>query len=423
MFQKEQKAYNRFVIKTNRRNNMAKVMAVNAGSSSLKYKLYEMPEEKVLCSGNVERIGHEDGIFGIKFGDQSIKETLPIYDHAKGVELVLEALIKYGIVKSLDEIECVGHRVVQGGKYFSHSAEFDEKNAAIIESLTPLDPLHAPAHITGWKAFKAALPNVPAIAVFDTAYHQTMEPEDYLYPIPYEMSEKYDCRRYGAHGTSHNYLADTAIAHYFGGKAEGTRILSCHIGSGASLCAIKDGKCVATTMGLTPLGGVMMGTRTGDLDPSVMDYLCTCTGKNVDEMYDIFNKKSGLLGVSGISNDTRDIEDAALKGNERAILTSKLFARRVADFIGQYYVRLGKIDLMIFSAGIGENSAYFREMILKDVEEALGLKIDYELNAKIRGKEAVISKDGSAIKVIILPTDEEVMIARDCMKRIENGSI
>ena len=402
---------------------MAKVMAVNAGSSSLKYKLYEMPEEKVLCSGNVERIGHEDGIFGIKFGSESIKETLPILDHSKGVELVLEALIKYGIVASLDEIVCVGHRVVQGGKFFSKSAEFDEKNAAIIESLTPLDPLHAPAHITGWKAFKEALPNVPAIAVFDTAYHQTMEPEDYLFPIPYEYSEKYDCRRYGAHGTSHNYLANTAIDHYFGGKAEGTRILSCHIGSGASLCAIKDGKCVATSMGLTPLGGVMMGTRTGDLDPSVMDYLCTCTGKNVDEMYDIFNKKPGLLGVSGISNDTRDVEEAALKGDERAILTAKLFARRTADYIGQYYVRLGGCDLIIFSAGIGENSDYFREAILKDVEEALGLKIDYAANKGLRGKEAVISTPESKIKVVIIPTDEEVMIARDCYKRIQNGAI
>lgn len=402
---------------------MAKVMAVNAGSSSLKYKLYEMPEEKVLCSGNVERIGHEDGIFGIKFGNENIKITQPILDHSRGVELVLEALIKYGIIKSLDEIECVGHRVVQGGKYFSKSAEFDQHNADLIESMTPLDPLHAPAHITGWKAFKAALPEVPAIAVFDTSFHQTMEPEDYLYPIPYEMSEKYDCRRYGAHGTSHNYLANLAIEHYFGGKAEGSRILSCHIGSGASLCAIRDGKCVATTMGLTPLGGVMMGTRTGDLDPSVMDYLCTCTGKDVHEMYDIFNKKSGLLGVSGISNDTRDVEEAAEKGDERAILASKLFARRVADFIGQYYVRLGGVDLIIFSAGIGENSAYFRKAILEDVQEALGLKIDYELNAKVRGREEVLSTPDSKIKVVVIPTDEEVMIARDCYKRITNGAI
>ena len=402
---------------------MYKVMAVNCGSSSLKYKLYEMPEEKVLCSGNVERIGLEMGIFGIKFADQKISEELPIKDHEVGARLVLEALTKYGIVKSLDEIKCVGHRVVQGGKYFSKSAEFDQHNADLIESMTPLDPLHAPAHITGWKAFCAALPGVPAIAVFDTAFHQTMEPEDYLFPIPFELTEKYDCRRYGAHGTSHNYLADTAIEHYFGGKAEGTRILSCHIGSGSSLCAIKDGKCVATSMGLTPLGGVMMGTRTGDLDPSVMDYLCNCTGKSVDEMYDIFNKKSGLLGVSGVSSDTRDVEAAAKEGNERAITCVKLFARRVADYIGQYYVRLGGADLIIFSAGIGENSDYLREMILRDVEEALGLKIDYAKNVGLRGKEEVLSLPESKIKVVVLPTDEEVMIARDCLRRIENGRI
>ena len=402
---------------------MYKVMAVNCGSSSLKFKLYEMPEEKALCSGNVERIGLAEGIFGIKFGSEKVEVKQPIPDHAIGAKLVLEALTKYGIISSLDEIKCVGHRVVQGGKYFSSSAEFDQKNADIIESLTPLDPLHAPAHITGWKAFCQALPGVPAIAVFDTAYHQTMEAEDYLFPIPYEYSDKYDCRRYGAHGTSHNYLADTAIDHYFGGKKEGTRILSCHIGSGSSLCAIRDGKCVATSMGLTPLGGVMMGTRTGDLDPSVMDYLCTCTGKDVDEMYDIFNKKSGLLGVSGVSSDTRDVEAAAKEGNERALLSAKLFARRVADYIGQYYVRLGGADLIIFSAGIGENSDYFRELILKDVEEALGLDIDYAKNVGLRGKEETLSTPKSKIKVVVIPTDEEVMIARDCLRRIENGRL
>jgi acetate kinase len=288
--------------------------------------------------------------------------------------------------------------------------------------LTPLDPLHATAHLVGFRAFKQALPNVPAIAVFDTAFHQTMEEEDYLYPIPYELSEKYDCRRYGAHGTSHQYLAIKGKEDFLKDK-EHTRIISCHIGSGSSLAAIKDGKCVATSMGLTPLGGVMMGTRTGDMDPSVMDYLATCTGKDVHELYDIFNKKSGFLGVSGVSNDTRDVEEADLKGNHQAQIASKLFARRVADYIGSYYVRLGGADLIIFSAGIGENSGYYRELILKDVEEALGLKIDYELNRSIRGKEVLISLPESKVKVAIIPTDEEVMIARDCYKRIVNGAI
>ncbi len=399
-------------------NYMYKVMAVNAGSSSLKYKLFEMPEEKVLCSGVADRIGHEDGIFVIKYDGKKVEETLPILDHTRGVELVLQALTKYGIVKSLDEIKCVGHRVVQGGKYFSHSAEFDADTEDKIDMLTPLDPLHAQAHLLGYRAFKAAMPNVPAIAVFDTAFHQTMEPEDYLYPIPFEYTEKYDVRRYGAHGTSHNYLANKGVKDY-GAK----RIISCHIGSGSSLCAIADGKCVATSMGLTPLGGVMMGTRTGDMDPSVMDYLATCTGKDVHELYNIFNKKSGFLGMTGISNDTRDIEDAVHKGNERAIVASKVFARRIADTIGSYFVRLGGADLIIFSAGIGENAPYFRKLILDDIKEALGLVIDYEANEKARGIEMVISKPESKIKVVVIPTDEEVMIARDCYTRIVNGRI
>lgn len=400
---------------------MAKVMAVNAGSSTLKYKLFEMPEGKVLCSGMADRIGHEDGIFKIKYDGKEEKVTLPLPDHSKAVELLLEALTKYGVVKHLDEIKCVGHRVVQGGKYFSHSVDFDLDAAKKIESLTPLDPLHAPAHLTGWKAFEDALPGVPEIAVFDTAFHQTMEPEDYLFPIPYELTEKYDCRRYGAHGTSHQYLSIKGQEDFLSGY-EHTRIISCHLGSGSSLAAIKDGKCVATSMGLTPLGGVMMGTRTGDLDPSVMEYLCTCTGLSVEEMYDIFNKKSGFLGVSGLSNDTRDVEDAAIAGDERCLNAVKLFARRVADYIGQYFVRLGGADLIVFSAGIGENSGYFRRLILQDCEEALGLKIDYGKNEPLRGKEELISLPESKIKVAVIPTDEEYMIALDCYKRIEDAA-
>ncbi|MBP5092342.1 MAG: acetate kinase [Bacilli bacterium] len=398
---------------------MYKVISVNAGSSSLKYKVFEMPEEKVLCSGLADRIMHDDAIFRIKYDGKKFEKVLPIKDHAKAVELLLQALIEHGIVKDLNELKCVGHRVVQGGKYFSKSVNFDEDTEAKITKLIPLDPLHAPAHLVGYHAFKKALPDAKVIAVFDTAFHQTMEPEDYVFPIPYEMTEKYDCRRYGAHGTSHNYLADRAIETIFGGKAEGTRIISCHIGSGASLCAIRDGKCVATSMGLTPLGGVMMGTRSGDLDPSVVDYLCNQTGKSVDEIYDILNKKSGLLGVSGISNDTRDVEKAALEGDERAKLTIKLYARRVADYIGQYFVRLGGADLIIFSAGVGENGPIYRETILKDVEEALDLKVDYEANVALNGKEGIISKPESKIKVAIIPTDEEIMIARDCYKAIE----
>ena len=399
---------------------MAKVMAVNAGSSSLKYKLFEMPEGKVLCSGMADRIGHDDGVFKIKFDGKELKKTLPLHDHAQAVKLLLEALTETGVLKELDEIKCVGHRVVQGGKYFSRSAEFDEDTAKKIAMLTPLDPLHAEAQLTGWKAFVQALPGVPEIAVFDTAFHQTMEPEDYVFPIPYEYTTGYDCRRYGAHGTSHKYLSIKGQEDFLQGY-EHTRIITCHLGSGSSLAAINDGKCVATSMGLTPLGGVMMGTRTGDLDPSVMDYLCTCTGKSASEMYDIFNKKSGFLGVSGVSNDTRDVEDGALQGNKRCKLACDLFARRVADYIGQYYVRLGGADLIIFSAGIGENSGFFRRLVLKRVEEALGLHIDYDKNEPLHGEEALISLPDSAIKVAIIPTDEEKMIATDCYRRITDG--
>ena len=397
---------------------MAKCIAVNCGSSSIKYKLYEMPEEKVICSGQVERIGHEDGIFSIKFNGQSKKDILPIMDHAVGVELILKALVDMKIIASFDEIKAVGHRVVQGGKYFSKSVLFDDYCENKVTELIPLDPLHAPAHLTGFHAFKKALPNAVAIAVFDTAFHQTMEPEDYVFPIPYEYTEKYSCRRYGAHGTSHNYLAITAKEKYLK-DVPNERIISCHIGSGSSLCAIKNGKCVATSMGLTPLGGVMMGTRTGDMDPSVMDYIATCTGKDVHQIYDEFNKKSGFLGVSGVSNDTRDIEAGASKGNERCILAANLFARRIADYIGSYYVRLGGADLIVFSAGIGENSGWFRKLVIDRISEALGIVLDEKANDS--HGDAVISKPESKIKVVVIPTDEEVMIARDCWKALEGN--
>lgn len=391
-----------------------KIMAVNAGSSSLKFKLYQMPEETIICSGIADRIGHDDGIFKISFGGQNIKKILPLPNHAVGVKLLLDALIDYKILNSLNEIGGIGHRVVQGGKYFSDSAIFNDDTEAKIASLIPLAPLHNKAHLVGFHAFKDVLPNVPAVAVFDTAFHQTMEPQDFLFPIPYEYYEQYDIRRYGAHGTSHKYLGEEAaklipeIAH--------PRVISCHIGSGASITAIRDGKCVATSMGLTPLGGIMMGTRTGDLDPSVMMYACKCTGKDVYEMYDIFNKKSGLLGVSGISNDTRDIEEATEKGNVQADITNKLFARRVADFIGQYFVRLGGADIIVFSAGIGENSGFYRELICDQIGEALGVKINRELNLPLRGKTEIISTPDSKIKVAVIPTDEEIMIARDVVR-------
>lgn len=397
---------------------MAKIMTINSGSSSLKFKLYEMPEEKVLCSGNAERIGLADGIFTIKYGDKKDVTTPALPNHGVAAKILMESLVEKGIIKSFDKIKATGHRVVQGGKYFSKSALLDDESVALIESLIPLAPLHNPAHLTCYRAFKEVLPNTPAVAVFDTAYHQTMEPEDYLFPIPYELTQKYDIRRYGAHGTSHNYLAIEGQKYLEG--VEHPKIISCHIGSGASITAIKDGKCVATSMGLSPLGGIMMGTRTGDMDPSVFNYVVQVTGKSSEEVYQMFNKQSGFKGVSQISSDSRDVLAAAEEGVETAILANKLFNRRIADYIGQYFVRLGGADLIIFSAGIGENEPRTRRDVCHLLSEALGVKIDEELNSTIRAKEAVISTPDSRVKVVIIPTDEEVMIARDayaiCMK-------
>lgn len=397
---------------------MAKVMAVNAGSSSLKYKLYEMPEEKVICSGIAERIGHEDAIFSIKYNGIKKEKILPIMNHAVAVQLLLDALIAEGIIKSLDEIKALGHRIVQGGKYFSKSAEFTKETEDKIESLIPLAPLHNSAHLIGFRAFKKVLPDVPNVAVFDTAFHQTMEEEDYIFPIPYEFYEKNDIRRYGAHGTSHQYLSEVGTAHYLKGIKE-PKIISCHIGSGASITAIKNGKCVATSMGLTPCGGIMMGTRTGDIDPSVFNQMVQVSGKTSEEIYQLCNKGSGFLGVSGVSNDSRDILKAASEGNKRAILANKLFSRRILDYIGQYYVRLGGADLIIFSAGIGENAPEYREAICEALKDSLGVEIDKELNKTVHGTEALISTAKSKIRVAVIPTDEEVMISRDAFKLIK----
>ena len=389
---------------------MKKVMAVNAGSSSLKFKLFDMPEENVICSGIVERIGFEDAIFQIKYNGEKYQEITPVKDHAFAVKLLLDGLIKFNIIKSYDEIKATGHRIVQGGSYFNSSAIINEENKEKIKSLIPLSPLHNAAELVGIEAFQKILPNTPGICAFDTAFHQTMEPEDYIYPIPYEYTEKLNIRRYGAHGTSHKYLSINGQKYLDNPNG---KIIICHLGSGASITAVKDQKCVATTMGLTPLGGIMMGTRTGDIDPSVYNYILANTNKTNEELYQELNKKSGLLGVSGVSSDARDIEKAADEGNKRAQLAIDLWARRVADFIGQYFVRLGGCDLIIFSAGIGENSPLFRKLVLKRVQDALNLKIDYALNETIHGKEALISLPDSKIKVAIIPTDEEVMIARD----------
>lgn len=391
---------------------MSKAMVVNAGSSSLKFKLYEMPEEKVLCSGNVERIGHEDAIFGIKYNGESHKEILNVKDHGEAVKLVLNALIKDGIIKSYDEIKATGHRIVQGGPYFAQSAIINDDTLNKVESLIPLSPLHNAAELVGIRAFLKVLPDVPGICAFDTAFHQTQSEVDKIFPIPYEYTTKYLIYRYGAHGTSHKYLSEEGLKYVDNNKH--AKMIICHLGSGASITAIQDGKCVATSMGLTPTGGIMMGTRTGDIDPSVFYFVAKKTGKDVETIFQEFNKQSGLKGVSMISDDSRDLENAAAKGDKQAILANNLWARRVADFIGQYYVRLGGCDLIVFSAGIGENSSLYRKLVLDNIKEALNIEYDEKINESIHGgKEGLLSTSASKIKIAVIPTNEEVMIARD----------
>ena len=396
---------------------MVKVMAVNAGSSSLKFQLFNMPSEEVITSGVVERIGFEDAIFTLKFKGVKKTVTTSIKDHGVAVQLLLNALVDEGIVKTLSEINVVGHRIVQGGKYFADSAIVDEDVVSKVEELCDLAPLHNPAHLVGYHAFKEALPGVEHVFTFDTAFHQTMAPESYLYPIPLEYYEDYAVRRYGAHGTSHKYVSHEVIKEL--GNPEHSKIIVCHLGNGASLSAVKDGVCIDTSMGFTPLAGVMMGTRSGDIDPSIIPYLCEKLHTDAAGIINILNKKSGMLGISGLSSDSRDVENAANEGNERAILTMKLYAHIVARFIGSYYVELGGCDAIAFTAGLGENASAVRQMVIDQVKEALGCQLDEKENQCRKDGNRVISTDDSSIKIMVVPTNEEVMIARDTVRLLK----
>lgn len=393
------------------------ILAVNAGSSSLKFKIFEFPSEKVVTSGLFERIGHEDGIFKIKAPAGDVKRVLPLPNHEVCVNELTKALVDFKIISCIDDINAVGHRVVMGGKYYPDSVLFTDEVAATVEKLIPLAPLHNGPNLTGYKAFKSVLPHVAHVAVFDTSFHQSMADEDYLYPIPYEYYEKYDIRRYGFHGTSHKFVSEE-VTKLNNGVHLNTIV--CHLGNGASISAVKDGKSIATSMGLTPLGGIMMGTRTGDLDPSIMYFVAKFDNKTMDEVYDIFNKKSGMLGVSGISNDSRDVETAAIAGNERARLTEKLYVRRVADYLGQYHIRLGGAEAIVFTAGIGENVPMLRKMIIDEVKDAMGVVLDDAANKTARGgNSGIISAPESRVKVYVIPTNEELMIVKDCVRLLE----
>ncbi|OOE02633.1 acetate kinase [Anoxybacillus kestanbolensis] len=392
---------------------MPKVIAINAGSSSLKFQLFNMPSEEVLTKGVVERIGFEDAIFNITVNGEKIKEVTPISDHAVAVKMLLDKLIELGIIQSFDEIEGIGHRVVHGGEKFSDSVLITDETLKEIEDLSDLAPLHNPANVVGIKAFREVLPNVPAVAVFDTAFHQTMPEQSFLYSLPYEYYEKFGIRKYGFHGTSHKYVTQRA-AELLGRPIEQLRLISCHLGNGASIAAVEGGKSIDTSMGFTPLAGVAMGTRSGNIDPALIPYIMQKTGKTAEEVIDILNKKSGMLGLTGFSSDLRDIEEAAAKGDQRAELALEVFAGRIHKYIGSYAARMCGVDAIIFTAGIGENSDVVRAKVLRGLE-FMGVYWDPALN-KVRGKEAFISYPHSPVKVLVIPTNEEVMIARDVMR-------
>lgn len=394
-------------------NQMPKIIAINAGSSSLKFQLFNMPSEEVLTKGVVERIGFEDAIFNITVNGEKIKEVTPISDHAVAVKMLLDKLIELGIIQSFDEIEGIGHRVVHGGEKFSDSVLITDETLKEIEDLSDLAPLHNPANVVGIKAFREVLPNVPAVAVFDTAFHQTMPEQSFLYSLPYEYYEKFGIRKYGFHGTSHKYVTQRA-AELLGRPIEQLRLISCHLGNGASIAAVEGGKSIDTSMGFTPLAGVAMGTRSGNIDPALIPYIMQKTGKTAEEVIDILNKKSGMLGLTGFSSDLRDIEEAASKGDRRAKLALEVFAGRIHKYIGSYAARMCGVDAIIFTAGIGENSDVVRAKVLRGLE-FMGVYWDPALN-KVRGKEAFISYPHSPVKVLVIPTNEEVMIARDVMR-------
>jgi len=390
---------------------MNKILSINAGSSSLKFKLIDMPEEITLAEGNIERIGKDDAIFNFKTPTNKEKKVIPIKDHEIAVQLLVEGLTKFGVINDLSEIKGIGHRVVHGGERFFDSVVIDDSVIEEIDKLSELAPLHNPANLTGIKLFQKLLPEVKAIAVFDTSFHQSMPKEAFIYGVPYEWYEQYGVRKYGFHGTSHKYVSN--IVENLLGQKE-TNIIVCHLGNGGSICAVKNGKSIDTTMGFTPLTGLIMGTRCGDIDPAIISYIIGKTNKNLLDIEDDLNKKSGLLGISGISNDSRDIEDGILEGNEQCLLAQDMFTRKIASYIASYHVLLGGADAIAFTGGIGENSSLTRQEIIERLS-VLGVKLDQSLN-DVRGVERLISTNDSKIKCYIIPTNEEVMIARDVMR-------
>ena len=389
---------------------MKKVLAINSGSSSFKYKLFAVPEEKVLAEGIADRVGIDGSSFEIKLAnDEKHEERVAIPDQETAVNLLLKALKEYKVIEDLSEIAGVGHRIVAGGEDFTDSAIIDQEKLQKVYDLKEYAPLHNPAEGKGIEAFMKLLPDVPEVGVFDTSFHQTLDPEHYMYSIPYKYYEKYGVRKYGAHGTSVRYITGRA-AEMLERDAKDLKLIVCHLGSGASVTAVKNGKSYDTSMGFTPLAGVTMGTRSGDVDPSVLQYIMNKENLDINQMIDILNDQSGLLGISGISSDMRDLEN---NSDEKAVLARKIFVNHIRQYIGSYIVELKGVDAIIFTAGIGEHDAGIREEIMKSFE-FMGLKPDYEAN-KSNG-EKLISKPDSAIRAMIIPTDEELMIERDVVR-------
>ena len=392
-----------------------KILSVNAGSSSLKFQMYEMPDEEVLISGVFERIGMEGSFYTIKINNEKKEKKVELPDHKKAFELLVSELMENKIVDTLDDIVGIGHRIVQGGSYFDRSVVASDDVIQKIDELSSLAPLHNPAAITGIKAAQAVIPEALQAVVFDTAFHQTIPKENYLYALPYEWEKEYKIRRYGAHGTSHKYVSLKMNEIL---DRQDTKLITCHIGNGASISAILNGKCINTSMGLTPNAGLIMGTRCGDIDATIVPYMMDVLKINSKEMDTILNKKSGLLGISGISSDSRDIEAGIKEGNKRCELAEKMYVRRIVDYIAKYYVELEGCDAIVFTAGVGENSVPIRRKVVEALS-VLGVKLDEEKN-NIRGSIQKISTSDSSIKVYVIPTDEELMIARDTFELINS---
>ncbi|MCM1079928.1 MAG: acetate kinase [Bacteroidales bacterium] len=396
-----------------------KILVLNCGSSSIKYQLFEMETKTVLAKGGIEKIGLPGAFIKFNAADGSkkvIEQEIP--EHTVGVELIFKVLTDPadGALKSLDELDAVGHRMVHGGEKFAKSVILDEEVLKAFEACNDLAPLHNPANLKGVAAVTALLPEIPQVGVFDTAFHQTMPAKAYMYAIPYEMYEKYGVRRYGFHGTSHRYVSARALE-YLGMEAEGTKVITAHIGNGGSLAAVKDGKCQDTSMGLTPLEGVMMGTRSGDIDGGAVSFIMKKEGLDADGISNYLNKKSGLAGVSCKSSDMREVYQGNVDGDPKCRLAIDMYTYRIKKYIGSYAAALGGCDVLVFTAGVCENQSDIREMVCKDMEW-MGIKLDVEKNATIHGEEAVISAPDSKVKVVVIPTDEELMIATDTMELV-----